>query len=289
MSVLIREITLDQPEMAKAVIALATTAFGPSIRLESLRALIEMPEAGKPPLCLGAFHDDELTGFLGCTPHRFIYHGAQVLLYQPAWAVTSAAWRGKGIFTSLIQHAKEILKKDGAGGMFASPNPKSGPVFTGPLGFNKLGALRIGMVLATWGIRKNGHPMPKSDSLSAQDEDLFAWQGRRLGTNNIKLVKDNDGNQLWARKRSLRKLGITIPYWLVGGVSTYDPAILKGLLKQLKGPALRLFFYTDQSASASLFRFSRLSKGNYLVWKSYGNGLPDAPSFNCMMGVFDHF
>ncbi|MEZ4685066.1 MAG: hypothetical protein R3B47_03100 [Bacteroidia bacterium] len=289
MSFRYREIQLSDPEMAKAVLALAGAAFGHIGGLAGLRRLIEMPEAGVAPLCLGAFFEDKLAGFLACTPHRFTYENDRLLLYQPAWAVTGEAFRGKGIFRNLIQTAEAILAPQGAGGMFASPNPRSGPVFTGPLGFSHLGHLLIGTAWGGRGIARLGRVEEYPGHFRPVEDDLLAWQHRRLGEGAISFQQDKDGNFIWAKKRSLNKMGTEVTYWLPGGINAKDPEALKSLLKAMPYPRLGLFFMTASSRYRSFFAYKKPSKSLYLVWKSYDKNLPHHPPFDAMMGLFDHF
>ncbi|MFK7971861.1 MAG: GNAT family N-acetyltransferase [Bacteroidia bacterium] len=289
MSYAIRTLSLDDKNMAKAVVALTTTAFAASINVEQLLNLVQMPEAGVEPLYLGAFHQGSIVGFLACTPHRFSYDGALTLLYQPAWAATDPNWRGKGIFRSLISEASEILAAQGAGGMFASPNPRSGPVFTGPLGFEDGGYLPVGTVMGSKGLKAHKATERPQGSLQPYEADLLHWQQRRLGKGVIDIIEDEDGNRLWGRTKRMKKWGAIVPYWLVGGLEG-DRSKLDSLLRQANHiPTLKLFFFTPKSEIGSRFQFVKKSNSNYLVWKSYNNGLPTMPQFDCMMGVFDHF
>jgi predicted N-acetyltransferase YhbS len=289
MSFRYREIELSDPDMAKAVLALAGRAFGHVGGLHDLKKLIHMPESGKEPLCLGAFWENTLVGFLACTPHRFLFERAPLLLYQPAWAVTDYEHRGKGIFRSLIQQAEEVLKGDGVGGMFASPNPLSGPVFTGPLGFSHLGPLMVGTSVGNNGIVKSELTDVSTHRFAPVVEDLLAWQRRRLGDETIFYQKDEEGNSIWARKRYMKKLGIQVPYWLVGGLEARHSEALGELLSTFPRPWLRLFFMTKNSRYLPFFKHVRPSTSQYLVWKSYDKNLPHHPSFDAMMGLFDHY
>lgn len=282
-------VDLEENTMAKAVVALTTTAFGLSTGISEMKRLIEMPESGVLPLSLGAFRDDVLVGFLACTPHRFMYKQEPVLVYQPSWAVTDPAWRGKGVFRNLITEAGKILREQGAAGMFASPNPKSGPVFTGPLGFQHMGPLEVGTVVGSKGLKLGIQIDHVQGALNPIDEDLLAWQKRRLGDEAVRVIEDEKGNRIWARQKYVKKLGIAVPYWLIGGVIADSANTLATLLKQLDGPQLRLFFLTPNSSIKNWFHHRRQSNSNYLVWKAYGDTLPENLTFDCMMGVFDHY
>ena len=289
MSIRYREITLSDSEMAKAVLALAGTAFGHIGGLEGLLRLIRMPEAEMQPLCLGAFLEEVLIGFLACTPHRFRFQNNPLTLYQPAWAVTSEEHRGKGIFRTLINTAEEVLAPRGAAGMFASPNPLSGPVFTGPLGFKNLGSLIVATSWRSRGISETGHLQTDPNSFQPVAEDLLAWQSRRLGEGTVRYLQDEGGNFIWVKKRMVNKLGAQVSYWLPGGMGVDNPRTLRELLKKIPAPRLALFFMTQQSRYRSFFSFKRPSKSLYLVWKSYDKNLPHHPPFDAMMGLFDHF
>lgn len=284
-----REIQLSDSDMAKAVLALAGTAFGHIGGLDGLLRLINMPEAGVEPLCLGAFYEDKLAGFLACTPHRFELEQSPLLLYQPAWAVTGEAFRGKGLFRNLIHTAEEVLKPQGAGGMFASPNPLSGPLFTGPLAFEQLGELLVAPVWQGRGLRDSEKVMEQTGSLRPIESDLLAWQRRRLGDEAVFYNKDEEGNAIWAKKRTIKKWGVPVSYWLPGGIVADTPQGLRHLLKSMPGPALQLFFLTEQSRFRSFFKIQRPSSSLYLVWKSYDKNIPHHPPFDAMMGLFDHY
>lgn len=57
--------------------------------------------------------------------------------------VTTPAARGKGVFTRLELHNEDVVRDAGVGWTFAFTNPRTGPIFLGPLGWEDVSPLRL--------------------------------------------------------------------------------------------------------------------------------------------------
>jgi GNAT superfamily N-acetyltransferase len=57
--------------------------------------------------------------------------------------VTTPAARGRGVFTTLERHNEEEVARGGARWAFAFTNPRTGPIFLGPLEWEDVAALRL--------------------------------------------------------------------------------------------------------------------------------------------------
>jgi len=86
----------------------------------------------------GAFSidDNKLVGVNGFTAHSVHRSGEVGTAYQSCISATDPDYRGKGTFSAIINHAKRALSDAGGAFIFGYPNTKSGPIFTGKLGFS---------------------------------------------------------------------------------------------------------------------------------------------------------
>lgn len=57
--------------------------------------------------------------------------------------VTTPAARGRGVFTTLERHNEQAVADAGAGWAFAFTNPRTGPIFLGPLEWEDVAPLRL--------------------------------------------------------------------------------------------------------------------------------------------------
>lgn len=57
--------------------------------------------------------------------------------------VTTPGARGRGVFSALERHNEQEAARGGAGWAFAFTNPRTGPIFLGPLGWEDVAPLRL--------------------------------------------------------------------------------------------------------------------------------------------------
>ncbi|MFP8781167.1 hypothetical protein [Hydrogenophaga sp. RWCD_12] len=79
--------------------------------------------------------DGSLVGVNGFVAHSVHRDGVTGIAYQSCISATNPDFKGKGTFSAIINHAKAALAEAGGAFIFGYPNSKSGPIFTGKLGF----------------------------------------------------------------------------------------------------------------------------------------------------------
>jgi len=94
-----------------------------------------------PPRLVSAARDDEGTalGVLAMTPVGTDAGPAACSVH----GVTTSAARGRGVFTALERHNEAEAAAAGVGWAFAFTNPRTEPIFLGPLGWEDVAPLRL--------------------------------------------------------------------------------------------------------------------------------------------------
>lgn len=91
--------------------------------------------AFKPSIFLVAEENNSIIGFNAFIANNFILNGKNYVGYQSCWSVTDQLHQGKGVFLSLINEAKQMLKAAGAAFIYGIANNRSNPIITKRLGF----------------------------------------------------------------------------------------------------------------------------------------------------------
>ena len=94
-----------------------------------------------PPRLVSAAREDDGTplGVLAMSPVRT----DACLAACSVHGVTTPAARGRGVFTALERHNEAEVAAAGVGWTFAFTNPRTGPLFLGPLGWEDVAPLRL--------------------------------------------------------------------------------------------------------------------------------------------------
>jgi len=94
-----------------------------------------------PPRCVSAAREEDGTalGVLAMSPVRT----DACLAACSVHGVTTPAARGRGVFTTLERHNEAEVVAAGAGWTLAFSNPRTLPIFLGPLGWRELAWLRL--------------------------------------------------------------------------------------------------------------------------------------------------
>ena len=124
---------LSKPPVAARALELQRLAF-PSFPEEWFQHILRQSH---PATCMfGAYVDGQLAAVNAFIAHEVEKNGEAGLAYQSCMSATDPAFAGRGLFTGIINHAKHGLKDKGGAFIFGYPNHKSGPIFTGKLGFS---------------------------------------------------------------------------------------------------------------------------------------------------------
>lgn len=94
-----------------------------------------------PPRVVSAAREEDGAplGVLAMTPVRT----DACLAACSVHGVTTPAARGRGVFTTLERHNEEAVAAAGVAWAFAFTNPRTGPIFLGPLGWEDVAPLRL--------------------------------------------------------------------------------------------------------------------------------------------------
>src|SRR5690242_15847096 len=108
-------------------------------------------EAPKGTVFYGAFEDDYLIGVNGFTRHEVEISGRSSAVYQSCSTATDPSFHGRGVFSAIIRHAQQALAATGSY-IVGFPNENSGPIFVGPLGFQKVPLIKLVIPSAFMGV-----------------------------------------------------------------------------------------------------------------------------------------
>ena len=105
-------------------------------------------------VCAGAFDGDKLVCVTSIVPKPFCIGGEAVTAAEVSAATTDAAYRGRGLFSRLVTFLIEDARDSGYAFLYATPNPASGRIFLGKLGFTPLFHWNRSARAVAW----NAHP-----------------------------------------------------------------------------------------------------------------------------------
>jgi GNAT superfamily N-acetyltransferase len=186
-------------------------------------------------LYLGAFRNGELIGFNGFIAHDLVKNGRATLCYQSCWTATSAEHRGKGIFSQLINAAKEILTRRETAVLFGFPNFNSQPIMEHKLGFRRIPSLKwqvpLPFVLARAFLDDKADDTSNKGYFDQNDRQLIELK-RRLYHDDLTAV-EIDESLVWGVPRSKEKFGLRVPFFEIGGIKIQHPRHLNELFRQL--------------------------------------------------------
>ncbi len=249
-------------------------------------------ELGKA-LYLGAFWDDELVGFNAYIAHDLLQGRKRYLAYQSCWSAVSTAHRKQGLFIQLQEAARTPLKARGAIGIIGLPNDRSGPILTGPLGYENKGEFirSIFVLPARQTYKKHSFSQLSSDSLTPDNHHLFSLKMQQP-SREILSAKDQHDNIVWGKFTRVKKLGFSFRHFLVGGLEVPNPEHFSSLIAYFSHQhsiQLMTFVYHPSSDYASLFRYNAPSNSGYLCWYPLNERFRDWQKFNFWVGLSDVF
>lgn len=241
----IRVETLDlrDESLFRQVHALQIKAFG---KFEATLLKNVMLDGRSETVLYGAYssEDDSLIGVNGFIAHSVHRDGVTGLAYQSCISATNPDYKGKGAFSAIINHAKQSLAARGGAFIFGYPNSKSGPIFTGKLGFS---LAQAGLLYVT-GIGEQQFPRfsVDTDVLARQLDapslvqfdarETAVWKSRFASKPKV-IELDMFTNYAFGRVVT-RKLGLmNLRILSIGGYEINKPEIFPKLLLRLKKQA----------------------------------------------------
>ena len=191
-------------------------------------------------LFLGCFDGERVVGLNGFIAHPVCRNGDVSIAYQSCLSATDPDYRGRGIFTSLIDKAKQTLTDRGGAFLFGYPNESSGPIFTRKLGFseNQLSIVYLPVAIAKHTLRPF-IDMEKFCAVAAESTSLITfdayetarWKRERYGDELVRV--EYLTNFIFGRVEERRSGFFTVRIFDVGGYEINKPPLLKPLIAKI--------------------------------------------------------
>lgn len=292
MSYTIKSGDINDPETDYVIRNLIKAAYhAVNILPEKFMASNIQSNASKPSILLVAEENGEIVGCNAFMANDFVLGGKGYIGYQSCWSVTHPQHQGKGIFSSLINEAKQILKAEGAGFIYGIANNTSNPIITKRLGFVETPSqvLRIPNIPFTRCFYFTKKELPNNNDACFINEKQVMEHKLKQYKDDIKMIRHND-SWLWGKLVYKKKYGIKWPVFYVGGVELVHKKDLEALVSKIFELHKILFV---QFFSCKTNTFNDLVKG----WKNpnmngfifFNLNMPEFKHFNCMLGAIDIF
>ncbi len=247
------------------------------------------------PLFIGAFFENRLVAFNGFIPMEMLLNNQDLLLYQSCWSAVDKEFRGKGLFSSLIQKGIDILSQRDVGGILGFPNELSYPLFIGKLGFQDLGGFFHSPLLfpsrfAKQYIFKKELPH-REKGLWAHPKGLFNWK-KEVHESSLLASSDRYGNLMWGKEKKLGKWGMSFRSALIGGISIEESTYFLKLLNQFANEhhqQVVSFIFPRNSDWSQFFRLKKESQMGRIIYYPLSTELPQEEALNFFVGMLDTF
>jgi GNAT superfamily N-acetyltransferase len=136
MKYIIKELDLSSSHILKSCTKLVNFVFNLNISEDKL--LINTNTRNRKSLFLGAYLEGELAAINFFIGHEFLIQEKTIFAHQSCWSATHPNHRKKGLFTQLINAAKDNLKQKNSSFIFGFPNQNSESIFIHKLGFRSI-------------------------------------------------------------------------------------------------------------------------------------------------------
>lgn len=289
----IREIAYGDASEQQQTVALVNEALQLGIDWPGLERWIST-KATRPRVLLGTYEGSQLVAINAFIAHDLMLRGELVPSYQSCWTATARDHRGKGLFSRIIQHAKEQFREQGVGLIFGFPNEQSAPIFHSTLGFRSLGGffqVRIPHVpgAARLAIRSPGPGewLMTTGGYGQNDAQLVEQKRKKLGDRFVE--HEFEGNYLWGRMTQHRGLR-----WLdVGGLILNDTLFfhetLTDAMRAHGAQMMRLSPHVS-SVFCKFFRFGAVNPhSSHLIVCELNARADEYTAFNFWNGIADVF
>jgi hypothetical protein len=196
-----------------------------------------MTKASNPSIFLAAVEDGKIIGCNCFIAIDFFTKETTYTCYQSCWSATHPKHQGKKVFVNTINYAKEYLKAKGGGFIFGMPNDKSYPIFLKKLGFSERPALitRIPNIPIVKSLFfKNSSLAIKqveADTLLVTEMQVIALK-QQENREPIEVVSVNE-SYAWGKIKNVKKFGINIRYFYLGGIFLKKPTDYKKLVDKI--------------------------------------------------------
>jgi GNAT superfamily N-acetyltransferase len=103
-----------------------------------------------PGVQVGLYESEKLAGVAFITPKPFLLHGQDVMLCEIGGTETGKDFQGRGVFSTLVNHLQACAQTRGYLAMYGTPNPASGRIYMGKLGWTGAFSWRRRLRFVRW-------------------------------------------------------------------------------------------------------------------------------------------
>lgn len=254
-------------------------------------------DAPKGTVFFGAFDGNRLVGLNGFIRHSIIMENRRLGAYQSCSTATDPAYRGRGIFSSIVRHAQRALAAEGLF-ICGFPNDNSGPIFTGQLGFQQIHLVRLaipGVLMESLcsHLTKQAavlRPRQTRPTTFFDQAELIEW--KRSPSGKSISVHSFSGVTIWGCEYRKIVAGMKISAFAVGGIGIGEN---KSSIAIVKDPSYfhRPFYYSIVTAfdspvvQAVRHRSVRNDSGIFIYYPMQPLG--DHPQFEVSGGLADFY
>jgi len=283
---------INDPSTDLAIRELIRAAYdAPDLIPEKMLAGSIQNNASKPGFFLIAMEENKIVGCNAFLPNDFLLDGNSYTGYQSCWSATHPQYRGKNIFSDIINEAKRMLKAEGAGFLYGIANEASNPIFTSKLGFTEtpsrvLRMLNIPFIKGTYFTNEtmgSDHHACIINEGQVRDHKLKQFPA------DVKTVVHND-SWLWGKLLQKKKYGIRWPVFYVGGIHLASERDLKKLVAAVyashKVAVIQFFSCQTHTANVLLKGWKKPAMNDFIF---YNLNMPAFTHFNIMIGAIDIF
>ena len=196
-----------------------------------------MTKASNPSIFMAAMEEGKIIGCNCFIAIDFFIEEAIYTCYQSCWSATHPKHQGKKVFVSIINYAKEYLKAKGAGFIFGMPNNKSHPIFVKKLGFSERPAMMVRIpnipIVKSFFFKNSSLAIKQvqTDTLLAKEMQIVALK-QQENREPVEVISINESYG-WGKLKTVKKFGINIRYFYLGGVFLKDPTDYKKLIDKI--------------------------------------------------------
>lgn len=292
MSYTIKIADINNPETDFAIRNLIKAAYHAfDLFPEKFLASNIQSNASKQSIFLVAEENGEIIGCNAFMANDFIMNGKAYVGYQSCWSVTDPRQQGKGVFSSLINEAKKILKSEGAAFIYGIANNKSNPIITKRLGFIETPAkvLRIPNIPFIRQLYFTNKTLQNDKGTCFINEKQVMEHKLMQYPFTVKTIKHND-SWIWGKLIRKNKYGINWPVFFVGGIQLANEKDLKVLVSkifELHKVSFVQFFSCNTNTFNGLMKGWKKPNMNGFIF--FNLNMPEFTYFNCMLGAIDIF
>jgi len=241
-----------------------------------------------------AYENRELLAFNFFLAHRAIIGGAPSLVFQSCHSGTSTSARGRGLFSKIINYAKEDLALHGDY-IVGFPNDKSEPIFLNKLGFKAVPLTRIYIPCTPASLSVllfdiNAYDRAKVDQSLVRIDQYAAAHWKQSEQPGGIIIFEYEKNFIWGRPFERIVLGRKLIFFDAGGCELNKPLLLKKTLESLRrmhGVDVVRFVCSADSLLGQTWRWQLGGdKTEPLIWFPLRKNL-STPKFDVYTGLKD--